>query len=53
MTLSRNGETFEALYAIRSGFFKTCITTEDGREQVTGFQMASAPKALVQSRTVH
>jgi CRP/FNR family transcriptional regulator len=28
------------LYAIRTGFFKTCITTEDGRDQVTGFQMA-------------
>jgi CRP/FNR family transcriptional regulator len=39
-TLFRNGEAFEALYAIRTGFFKTCQTTEDGREQVTGFQMA-------------
>ena len=28
------------MYAIRSGFFKTCVTTEDGRDQVTGFQMA-------------
>lgn len=35
-----NGETFSSLYAIRTGFFKTCISTEDGREQVTGFQMA-------------
>jgi CRP/FNR family transcriptional regulator, anaerobic regulatory protein len=39
-TLFRNGETFTALYAIRTGFFKTSITTEDGRDQVTGFQMA-------------
>ena len=38
--LFRNGEKFLALYAIRSGFFKTCVTTEDGRGQVTGFQMA-------------
>jgi CRP/FNR family transcriptional regulator len=38
--LFRNGETFNALYAIRTGFFKTCIATEDGRDQVTGFQMA-------------
>jgi CRP/FNR family transcriptional regulator len=38
--LFRNGETFNALYAIRTGFFKTCVTTEDGRDQVTGFQMA-------------
>ncbi|MDB5965630.1 MAG: transcriptional regulator, partial [Polaromonas sp.] len=38
--LFRNGEKFNALYAIRIGFFKTCLTTEDGRDQVTGFQMA-------------
>ena len=34
------GERFTSLYAVRSGFFKTCITSEDGRDQVTGFQMA-------------
>jgi len=39
-TLFRNGEKFSSLYAIRTGFFKTCMTTEDGRDQVTGFQMA-------------
>jgi len=39
-TLFRNGETFTSLFAIRSGFFKTCVATEDGRDQVTGFQMA-------------
>ncbi|OGB07576.1 MAG: transcriptional regulator [Burkholderiales bacterium RIFCSPHIGHO2_12_FULL_61_11] len=39
-TLFNNGEKFTALYAIRTGFFKTCIATEDGRDQVTGFQMA-------------
>ncbi len=38
-TLFSNGEKFTSLYAIRSGFFKTCLTTADGREQVTGFQM--------------
>ncbi len=38
--LFRNGEAFTSLYAIRTGFFKTCIATEDGRDQVTGFQMA-------------
>ena len=38
--LFRNGETFTSLYAIRTGFFKTCVATEDGRDQVTGFQMA-------------
>ncbi|MES2401132.1 MAG: helix-turn-helix domain-containing protein [Pseudomonadota bacterium] len=34
-----SGEHFKALYSIRSGFFKTLIYSEDGREQVTGFQM--------------
>jgi len=38
--LFRNGEKFSALYAIRTGFFKTCVASEDGRDQVTGFQMA-------------
>ncbi len=39
-SLFRNGDPFVNLYAIRTGFFKTCITSEDGRDQVTGFQMA-------------
>ena len=39
-SLFHNGENFTSLYAIRSGFFKTSVTTEDGRDQVTGFQMA-------------
>ena len=38
--LFRNGEKFNSLFAIRTGFFKTCVTSEDGRDQVTGFQMA-------------
>ena len=37
--LFSTGEKFTSLYAVRSGFFKTCITTADGRDQVTGFQM--------------
>jgi CRP/FNR family transcriptional regulator len=39
-SLFSNGEEFTSLYAIRTGFFKTCIASEDGRDQVTGFQMA-------------
>ena len=39
-TLFRNGEKFTSLFAIRTGFFKTCVASEDGRDQVTGFQMA-------------
>ena len=38
--LFRHGDKFSALYAIRTGFFKTCVSSEDGRDQVTGFQMA-------------
>jgi CRP/FNR family transcriptional regulator, anaerobic regulatory protein len=38
--LFHSGEKFTNLFAIRTGFFKTCITSEDGRGQVTGFQMA-------------
>jgi CRP/FNR family transcriptional regulator len=39
-TLFRSGEAFNAVYAVRTGFFKTCVSSEDGRDQVTGFQMA-------------
>ncbi|MBI1174878.1 MAG: fumarate/nitrate reduction transcriptional regulator Fnr [Sideroxydans sp.] len=38
--LYRSGARFDSLYAIRTGFFKTQVLHEDGREQVTGFQMA-------------
>ena len=34
------GEAFRSLYAVRTGFFKTRVAAEDGRDQVTGFQMA-------------
>ena len=37
--LYRAGQEFDAIYAIRSGFFKTDVLVEDGRDQVTGFQM--------------
>jgi CRP/FNR family transcriptional regulator len=39
-TLFRTGDPFQSLYAVRTGFFKTCVSSEDGRDQVTGFQMA-------------
>lgn len=38
--LYRAGDPFEAIYAVRTGFFKTDILTEEGLEQVTGFHMA-------------
>src|SRR5512134_539651 len=37
--LYRAGVPFQSLFAIRSGFFKTYVIYEDGREQVTGFSM--------------
>jgi CRP/FNR family transcriptional regulator len=33
------GDNFNSLYAVRSGFFKTNVILEDGRDQVTGFHM--------------
>jgi len=39
-SLFRRGEAFHGVYAVRTGFFKTCSSSEEGREQVTGFQMA-------------
>lgn len=39
-SLFRENDKFEFLYVIRSGFFKTSILIEDGRDQVTGFNMA-------------
>ena len=37
--LFSTGDKFSSLFAVRSGFFKTRVTTADGRDQVTGFQM--------------
>ena len=39
-SLYKSGDAFNAVYALRSGFFKTSLAGEDGREQVTGFSMA-------------
>lgn len=39
-TLVQQGDEFVNLFAIRTGFFKTSVTGENGREQVGGFQMA-------------
>lgn len=38
--LYHTGDPLHSLYAVRLGFFKTCVLSVDGREQVTGFQMA-------------
>lgn len=50
-TLFRHGETFKSLYAIRAGVFKIRVTSPDGRDQVTGFQMAGEIIAWTGSST--
>ena len=37
--LIKPGMAFHAIYAIRTGFFKTSVSTESGQEQLLGFQM--------------
>ncbi len=51
--LYRAGSAFDAIYAIRSGFFKTDVLLEDGRDQVTGFQMAGELLGLDGISTEH
>ena len=51
--LYRSGEVFEAIYAIRAGSFKTDVILEDGRDQVTGFQMTGEVLGLDGISTEH
>jgi len=37
--LFRVGDAFQAIYAVRSGYFKTYATDDTGREQVLGFHL--------------
>ncbi|HEX6004138.1 MAG TPA: fumarate/nitrate reduction transcriptional regulator Fnr [Burkholderiales bacterium] len=37
--LYRSGSALESLYAVRTGFMKSCVLHQDGREQVAGFHM--------------
>lgn len=37
--LFRTGDAFDAVYPVHYGFFKTRVTSDDGREQITGFPM--------------
>jgi len=38
--LFRNGDRFDSLYVVWTGFFKTRVWTQDGIDQVMGFQMS-------------
>ncbi len=51
--LYRTGDPFKSLYAVSTGFFKTSILHEDGRTQVTGFQMAGEVLGLDAISTDH
>jgi CRP/FNR family transcriptional regulator, anaerobic regulatory protein len=39
-TLYREGDKFQYIYAVRAGTFKSSLMLADGREQVSGFQIA-------------
>ena len=39
-SLYRANDTFQSVYAVRLGSFKTVVMHRDGREQVTGFNLA-------------
>jgi CRP/FNR family transcriptional regulator len=42
-TLFHAGSEFVNLYALRVGAFKTVVTSKEGKEQVTGFNLAGDP----------
>jgi CRP/FNR family transcriptional regulator len=44
--LYRAGDAFQSIYAVRVGSFKTIVMHRDGREQVTGFQIAGEALGL-------
>ena len=37
--LYRTGGALQSIYAVRTGFLKSCVLHDDGREQVAGFHM--------------
>ncbi|MGF6771739.1 CRP/FNR family transcriptional regulator [Paraburkholderia sp. GAS199] len=44
--LYRSGDSFENIYAVRSGSMKTVMAHRDGREQVTGLRLAGETLGL-------
>ncbi|WP_156441102.1 fumarate/nitrate reduction transcriptional regulator Fnr [Burkholderia sp. ABCPW 14] len=45
-TLFRTHDTFQSIYAVRTGSFKTVVMHRDGQEHVTGFQIAGETMGL-------
>lgn len=52
-TLFNQGQRLESLYANRSGFFKTTMTTTEGKEHVSGFQMMGEMMGMDAISTEH
>jgi len=52
-TLYRTSDAFQSIYAVRAGSFKTVVMHRDGREQVTGFQLAGDALGLDGVSTGH
>ncbi|MGY4725389.1 MULTISPECIES: fumarate/nitrate reduction transcriptional regulator Fnr [Burkholderia] len=52
-TLYRAGDTFNSIYAVRTGSFKTVVMHRDGDEQVTGFQIVGESLGLDGVHTGH
>jgi len=48
--LFRQGDPFDSIYAVRSGYVKTYLTTESGEEQVLGFYM---PGEILGLNSIH
>ncbi|MGF6756990.1 fumarate/nitrate reduction transcriptional regulator Fnr [Paraburkholderia sp. GAS334] len=51
--LYRTGDSFQSIYAVRAGSFKTIVMHRDGREQVTGFHLAGDALGLDGVSTGH
>ncbi|MBB4514954.1 fumarate/nitrate reduction transcriptional regulator Fnr [Paraburkholderia fungorum] len=45
-TIFRANDSFQSIYAVRAGSFKTVVMHRDGREQVTGFHLAGDSMGL-------
>lgn len=52
-TLFRAGDTFNSIYAVRTGSFKTIVMHRDGNEQITGFQIVGESLGLDGVHTGH
>jgi len=52
-SLYRAGDGFRSLYALHTGFLKSCVVLENGRELITGFHMAGEMMGMDGISTEH